>query len=213
MKTYKKRIILSVIAIIIVFMPIICHTIVKKSVSDKMFNNLAEIHYNKVGLLLGTAPITPKGEHNYYFDYRIDAATELYKAGKISYILVSGDNHSKDYDEPTWMKEALIKQGVPDSAIVLDYAGFRTFDSVVRAKEIFGQNNLTIISQQFHSERAVYLAEHFGISAVSYNAKDVDILRKKIKMSTREPLARVKLYLDLITNMQPKYLGDKIQID
>jgi Uncharacterized membrane protein len=215
MKTYKKRIILSVIiiAIIIVFISTICHTIVKKSVSDKMYNNLAEIPYNKVGLLLGTAPITPQGEHNYYFDYRIDAATELYKAGKVSYILVSGDNHSEDYDEAGWMKEALIKQGVPDSAIVLDYAGFRTFDSVVRAKEIFGHNNLTIISQQFHSERAVYLAEHFGISAIAYNAKDVNILRKKIKMSTREPLARVKLYLDLITNKQPKYLGDKIQID
>ena len=97
MKTYKKTIILSVIiiAIIIVFMPMICHTIVKKSVSDKMYDNLAEIPYNKVGLLLGTAPITPQGEHNYYFDYRIDAATELYKAGKISYILVSGDNHSE----------------------------------------------------------------------------------------------------------------------
>jgi len=106
-----------------------------------------------------------------------------------------------------------MTQGIPDSIIVLDYAGFRTFDSVVRAKEIFGQNNLTIISQQFHSERAVYLAEHFGILAVSYNAKDVDILRKKIKMSTREPLARVKLYLDLIINKQPKYHGDKIQID
>ena len=215
MKTYKKRIILSVIiiAIIIVFISMICHIIVKKSVSDKMFNNLTEIPYNKVGLLLGTAPITPQGEHNYYFDYRIDAATELYKAGKISYILVSGDNHSEDYDEAGWMKEALIKQGVPDSAIVLDYAGFRTFDSVVRAKEIFGQNNLTIISQQFHNERAVYLAEHFGISAIAYNAKDVNILRKNIKMFTREPLARVKLYLDLITNKQPKYLGDKIQID
>ena len=155
MKAYKKRIILSVIiiAIIIVFISMICHIIVKKSVSDKMFNDLDEIPYNKVGLLLGTAPITPQGEHNYYFDYRIDATTELYKAGKVSYILVSGDNHSKDYDETGWMKEALIKQGVPDSAIVLDYAGFRTFDSVVRAKEIFGQNNLTIISQQFHSEQ------------------------------------------------------------
>ena len=191
----------------------ICNTIVKKNVSDKMFNNLTEIPYNKVGLLLGTAPITPKGEHNYYFDYRIDAATELYKAGKISYILVSGDSHSENYNEAGWMREALIKQGIPDSIIILDYAGFRTFDSVVRAKEIFGQNNLTIISQQFHSERAVYLAEHFGISAIAYNAKDVNILRKKIKMSTREPLARVKLYLDLLTNKQPKYLGDKIQID
>ena len=101
------------------------------------------------------------GNNNLYFDYRILAAVELYKAGKIKYILISGDNRKKDYNEPEEMKKALIQKGVPAKFIYLDYAGFRTLDSVVRAKEVFGQNQLTIISQRFHNERAIYLAEKF----------------------------------------------------
>lgn len=215
MKKYIKRaiIICSLLVLTGIVTAITCYSIVKFSVAERIYNKVEDIPYNKVALLLGTAPVTPYGGHNRYFDYRIDATASLYKSGKISYILVSGDNHKKGYDEPTWMKEALMKQGVPENAIILDYAGFRTLDSVVRSKEIFGQEKITIISQEFHNERAVYLAEHYGIDAVAFNAKDVELLRKKLKIAIfREALSRVKMFIDIATGKKPKFLGEKIEI-
>lgn len=187
---------------------------VENAVEGHIYCDTDIIPYNKVGLLLGTNPIGPSGGPNYYFTYRIEAAVRLYEAGKISYILVSGDNHSKEYDEPMCMKMALMEKGVPESAIVLDYAGFRTLDSVVRAKEIFGQDSFTIISQRFHNERAICLAKHYGISAIGFNAKDVRMAATNLKIAIgRESMARVKMYIDILINKQPKFLGEKINIE
>ena len=209
-KILKGTVTLLIFCIIVA---VVCHAVVKQTVSTSIYDKVAEVPYNKVALLLGTAPVTPTGEHNFYFDYRIDAATELYKAGKISLILVSGDNHKQGYDEPTWLKEALMAQGVPENAIVLDYAGFRTLDSVVRAKVVFGQDSITIVSQDFHNERAVYLARYYGMSAVGYNAKDVDVFTKKLKITIlREYLARVKMFWDILTDKQPRFLGESIEM-
>ena len=122
-------------------------------------DDIEKLPNQKVGLLLGTSKTLPNGYKNYYFYYRIDAAEKLYKSGKIEYIIVSGDNSRKDYNEPEDMKNELINRGVPADKIYEDFAGFRTLDSVVRAKEIFGQNSYIIISQKFHNERAVYLAQ------------------------------------------------------
>lgn len=187
--------------------------VVRCSTANRVFDNVEDIPYNKVALLLGTAPVTPKGLHNFYFDYRIDAAEKLYKAGKVDYFIVSGDNSKKGYDEPQWMLDSLMVRGIPAEIIYCDYAGFRTLDSVVRTKAIFGQDSITIVSQKFHNERAVYLAEHYGINAVAYNAQDVEWLDKKLQIAIfRESLARVKMYLDMLTGKQPKFLGDKIEI-
>lgn len=191
----------------------ICFSVVKNNAENQLYSDVKQIPHNKVGLLLGTAPVTPWGVHNNYYDYRINAATELFKAGKIDYILVSGDNHSTDYDEPTCMRDSLMVRGIPKDKIILDYAGFRTLDSVVRAKEIFGQDSITIISQQFHNERALYLAKHYGIEAVAYNAKDVEYWKKKLKIHGREYLARVKMFIDLYTGKKPKFLGERIKIE
>lgn len=191
----------------------ICFSVVKNNAENRLYSDVKQIPHNKVGLLLGTAPVTPWGVHNNYYDYRINAATELFKAGKIDYILVSGDNHSTDYDEPSCMRDSLMVRGIPKDKIILDYAGFRTLDSVVRAKEIFGQDSITIISQQFHNERALYLAKHYGIEAVAYNAKDVEYWKKKLKIHGREYLARVKMFIDLYTGKKPKFLGEKIKIE
>lgn len=163
---------------------IICFGIVRNNAKNRLYSDVENIPYNKVGLLLGTAPTTLSGTRNFYFDYRIDAAAALFKAGKIDYILVSGDNHSSDYDEPSCMRDSLMARGIPQDKIILDYAGFRTLDSVVRAKEIFGQENITIISQQFHNERALYLANFYGINAIGYNAKDVIFRKNKLKIIT-----------------------------
>lgn len=178
---------------------------------NHVFDDLKTIKNNKVGLVLGAGKYTTYGNVNLYYKYRLQAAYQLYNSGKINIILISGDNSRKDYDEPTDFKIDLIKMGVPESKIVLDYAGFRTLDSVVRAKEIFGLTELTIISQKFHNERALFLARHFNINAIAFNAKGVS-RRYSIKTTLREYLARTKASIDLLFNVKPKFLGEKIEI-
>lgn len=190
---------------------IVCDRTIKKHTVSKVYTEVGIIPVNKVGLVLGTSPKLKNGNNNLYFDYRILAAVELYKAGKIKYILISGDNRREDYNEPEEMKKALMQKGIPEKSIYLDYAGFRTLDSVVRAKEVFGQNRLTIISQRFHNERAIYLAEKNGINAIGYNAKDVNAY-SGLKTNIRELFARVKMFIDLATDKQPHFLGEKIII-
>ena len=203
------------IALLILISPVVLVFIsnfsIERNAENKTFSNLAEIKKNKVGLVLGTAKILKNGRTNLYFSYRINATVELYKNGKIDYVLVSGDNGNKNYDEPTDFKEELIRKGIPANKIYLDYAGFRTLDSVVRSKEIFGQESITIISQEFHNERAIYLAEKNGIEAIGYNAKDVSG-RYGLKTQLREYLARTKVFLDIVFGVGPKFLGDKIEI-
>lgn len=166
---------------------------------------------NNVGLLLGTSSNLKNGAKNDFFFNRIDAAVELYKSGKIKNFIISGDNSKTDYNEPTDMKDELVKNGIPDSLIYLDYAGFRTLDAVVRARDIFGQNSFIVISQKFHNERAVYLARKFGIDVFGYNAKEVQAY-KGFKTKLREFFARDKTFLDLFFGVKPKFLGEKIII-
>ena len=176
-----------------------------------LYSNVIEIPENEVGLVLGTSKFLKNGQINLYYQHRIEAAIALYKAGKIRYIVVSGDNSRKTYDEPTQMKNDLVAGGVPKNVIYLDYAGFRTWDSVVRIKEIFSQNNFTIVSQRFHNERAIYLAHRYGLNAVGFNAEDVSKYYG-FKTNLREKLARVKVFIDFFTNKKPKFLGEKIEI-
>ena len=184
---------------------------VEKNAKNKTFASISNIPKNKVGLVLGTVKILKNGRINLYFKYRVDAAVSLYKSGKINFILVSGDNGNKNYDEPTDFKNELIKRGIPAHKIYLDYAGFSTLDSVVRAKEIFGQESITIISQQFHNERAIYLAEKNGITAIGFNAKDLTG-KYGLKVRLREYLARTKAFIDVFIGTKPKFLGEKITI-
>jgi SanA protein len=165
-----------------------------------------------VGLLLGTSKFLSKGISNPYFQNRIKAAVNLFNAGKIKYIIISGDNAHLSYNEPRDMKKELLSYGIPDSCIFPDYAGFRTFDSVIRCREIFGQEAFTIISQQFHNERAIYIARHNNIAAIGFDAEDVDSYNG-FKTNVRELFARVKVFIDIfVIHQEPKFLGDKIQI-
>ncbi|MGH1386518.1 SanA/YdcF family protein [Kordia sp.] len=209
MKKWSKR--AGWMLVLLVVGIVICNVYVEFSSKGKTFNNTTEIPKNKVGLLLGTAKYLKGGTINLFYQYRINAAVKLYKAGKIEYILVSGDNGSKYYDEPTTFKEDLIAAGVPEDKIILDYAGFRTLDSVVRSKEIFQQESITIISQQFHNERAIAIANAKGVNAVGFNAKDVSG-RYGFKVEVREIFARVAMCMDLVIGKQPKFLGEKIAI-
>ncbi|WP_298761871.1 ElyC/SanA/YdcF family protein [uncultured Psychroserpens sp.] len=207
----KKLRLLVLLAVFILFALIITNYMVSYQAKDYVYNSVTDIPKNKVGLLLGTSKFLSNGNINLYYTYRINAAVALYNANKIEFVLISGDNGSKSYDEPTTFKTDLIAQGIPEDKIFLDYAGFRTLDSVIRSKKIFSQDSVTIISQQFHNERAIYLAKHNNINAIAYNAKDVQG-RYGLKVQLREYLARAKASMDVLFNVEPKFLGEKIEI-
>lgn len=211
----RKKIIfasfLFFIIALIVFI-IIANILVISAAKNRTFSDVKSISKNRVGLLLGTSKWDRYGRLNLYFKYRVEAAVKLYNAKKIDYILVSGDNRTKNYNEPIELKNELLKRGVPEEKIFLDYAGFRTLDSVVRAKEVFGQDTITIISQHFHNSRAIFLARYKGIEAIGFNAKDVPISRG-IPVKVREVFARTKALWDIITGVGPKFLGEKITIE
>lgn len=183
-----------------------------KNTEGKLFSDVNNIPYSKVGLLLGTTKYTKKaGFYNPYYTNRIEATNKLLKAGKIKYIIISGDNGRKEYNEPELMRADLIKSGVDSTKIYLDYAGFRTLDSIIRLKEVFGQDSVTVISQKFHNERAVYIASKEGIVATGFNAKDVTAAQG-VKTQLREKLARVKVFIDCFFGTKSKFLGKKIRI-
>ena len=210
-----KRIVLLVLAVLAVAaiaVTIAANISVNRTAEGLCYNSTSKIPYHRVGLLLGTSRFGRRGNPNPYFDNRITACAELYHAGKISKVLVSGDNSRKGYNEPEDMKQALVEAGVADNDIVLDYAGFRTYDSMVRAKRVFGQDSLTVISQRFHNERALYIARRIGVVAVAYNADDINFRASKTRVTIREWLARTRMALDLLFMHDPHFLGEPIEI-
>ena len=210
----KRKIVLTAILVSTItgFLTIyFCNSIIVESAKAKLYSDSKNIPFNRVGLLLGTSKSGLNGHNNPYYDYRIQATIRLIKEGKIRYLVISGDNSRKDYNEPELMRSDLMNAGIDSSIIYLDYAGFRTFDSIKRLKEIFGQDSVTFISQKFHNERAIYIASKEGISAIGYNAADVGS-RQGMKTQLREKLARVKVFVDFLLGTKPKYLGNKITI-
>lgn len=190
---------------------IACQLIVLGGASGRHFDALTVLPQNRVGLVLGTNKFVARGRHNAYYTQRITAAAKLYKAGKVEFLLVSGDNRRSDYNEPLTMKRDLIAAGVPKGKITCDYAGFRTLDSLIRAKEVFGQSKLTIISQRFHNERALFLARANEIEAVAYDVGTGDFPQGKTAL--REILARAQAVLDAwVLRTRPKFLGEHIAI-
>ena len=176
-----------------------------------LYDAVNDVPHRRAGLVFGCSEKLGTRD-NLYFKYRIEAAAELWKAGKVDCLIVSGDNREKYYNEPVAMRKALVEAGVPFRKIACDYAGLRTLDSVVRAKKIFGLDEVTLISQKFQNERAAYIAKANGIDVVGYNAQDVEGYAAR-KTEDREVLARVKMWLDVhITNEQPKHLGDPVSL-
>lgn len=183
-----------------------CYAAVSINAAGRTCDAAEDMPYNEVGLLLGTSPITPQGGHNYYFDNRIKATAEPYKSDKIRRIIASGGDYSErenGCDELAAMRDSLTAYGIPDSVITLDYQGLRTLNSIVKAKAIYRLDSLTIISQKYHNERAIWLAEQYGLHAIAYNAPTPDIIDKRIKNISREFLARVKIFIDLLIGTKP----------
>ncbi len=186
---------------------------IRASASERIFQETANVPTRKTALLLGCSEYLNDGRENLFFKHRIKATSQMFEAGKIHSIIVSGDNSRKDYDESTDMMNALVRAGIPKRAIFRDFAGFSTLDSVVRAKEIFGQTEITVISQEFHIERAIYIGQVRGIDVLGFAAKNVEGMAGR-KTHIREYLARCKAILDLqILNRQPRFLGERIAIN
>jgi SanA protein len=178
----------------------------------KVYNSIEEVPERKIGLVLGCSKFLSNGRQNLYFQQRIDAAKELYFSDKVKFLLVSGDNSTKYYDEPTTMKKDLIALGVPGNKIYCDYAGLSTLDSVVRTKEVFKENQFIVISQGFHVRRAIYLGLAHDIDLIGYAPQGVSGLGS-LKTELRECLARGKALLDVkFLNRQPKFLGEPVII-
>lgn len=190
---------------------VLADTLTIQKTKNAIYSDISQIPENKVGLLLWTSKYITDGRINLFYTYRLEAAKSLYDARKIDFILVSGDNGDVRYNETDTMKQDLIEIWIPEEKIYGDYAGFRTLDSVVRARDIFGQESYTIITQKFHLERAIFLAQSEEIEAIWFPAKDVPVSRAP-RVWIRERLARVKMMLDIIFGVNPKFGGESIEI-
>ncbi|MBL9114056.1 MAG: YdcF family protein [Verrucomicrobiaceae bacterium] len=201
-----------VIGIISVLTPLAAEWWIARQSRPRCFTNAAEVPVCHAAVVLGTSPLMRDGRSNLFFNGRMDAAAKLLKAGRVKTLIVSGDNGSAEYDEPTAMKAALVTRGVSSERVVLDYAGFRTLDSVVRAKEVFGQTRVIFVSQPFHNARAVYLARAVGMEAYGFNAREVPAAASW-KTWFREKLACAKALLDVhVLNTRPRFLGERVPV-
>ena len=210
-KPHKIKAIL-ILLLLFVFAVFVCNFVVIKKAAPYLYDSADDMPEYKAGLLLGTSKYLKGGDPNPFFEKRIDAAALLIKKKKIDYIIASGDNRTQSYNEPLRMKEELVKHGIPEKKIFLDFAGFRTLDSVVRCQKIFGQQSFVIISQKFHNERAVFIARALGIEASAFNAQSVPIPEAP-KTLIREYFAKVRAFLDVYTGKSPKFLGEEVVIE
>jgi len=206
-----KRIILTLVVLFVLLFAFTNLWIVR-STKSKIYSDVTKLPHHRIALVLGTSHRTSSGSPNPFFEKRIETAAELYRIGKIDHFILSGDNRTMYYNEPMAMLKALLKKGVPASAITLDYAGLRTLDSIVRCKQIFGQNKIIIITQPFHSYRALFISKYYDMDAIAMVAEEPDF-EYSIKVRVREYLARSKAVLDLyVLKTNPRFMGKKAQI-
>lgn len=187
------------------------HQWVLQVAEGRCLDDMESLPKAEAALVLGCSPQIGTRPNLFYL-HRMEAAAALHRAGKVKTLIVSGDNGSHQYDEPTAMKDSLVALGVPAGSIYCDYAGFRTLDSVVRAEAIFGQKKFIVVSQRFHNERALFLARLHGLEAYGFNAADVT---RSVGLMThlREYLARVNAVLDVtLLQTRPKFYGPKVEM-
>lgn len=201
----------SILCALLVLIIVLTNSVVTNTGKKYCYDSIDSIPYNHCAIVLGTSKYLWNGKRNQYYTDRIMAAVDLFNNYKVDYIIVSGDNRARNYNEPITMHNDLLMAGIPSKRIILDYAGFRTLDSVVRGKEIFGQSQYTIVSQFFHNQRALYIARRRGIEAIAYNAGGVQE-KLAFKVQLREMAARVLVVIDQITQKQPHFLGEKVMI-
>lgn len=203
----KIYIVIGLILTVILCAIVVCDQSVAYNAEGRLYDDVVSIPHRKVGLILGTSPISIwNGRRNYYFEYRIKAGAELYKAGKVDWLVVSGGdyrNTENGYDEPVAMRDSLMKQGVDSARIILDYDGTRTLNSIAKMRDVYCQDSIIIISQKYHNERALYQAKYLGIKAICFNAKTPGRRTSWWRNRGREVLARVKLFIDMARGLHP----------
>lgn len=172
-------------------------------VKDKIYTDIQTLPPYENALVLGTAKYYSKGVPNLYYKYRLEAALELYQQGKIKKLLLSGDNKTPYYNEPKTMRTDLSKMGVKNAYMEQDFAGYRTLDSVIRAKKVYHLEPFIIITQEFHCERALFIAKTHNINAVCFAAKYPE---GHIKVRLREFIARVGMLYDYLKGVMPETL-------
>ncbi len=201
-KSKKVTIIIGIIGLCFIIGLGLCYSIVSWNASGRTYENVKDVPKMEYGLLLGTSPITPQGAHNYYFDNRIKAAVELYEEGKVRKLILSGGDYSgkqkNGCNELEAMRDSLVAHDVFPQDIILDYEGLRTVNSIVKVKEVMKIDSCIIISQEYHNQRAIWLADHYGLYAVGYNAKPSPFWKNRVKNIAREFLARPKMFIDFI---------------
>jgi len=210
-KVKKIWIVVLIILILFVLTITLVNVTVTRFGNKFIYNSVDSIPHNHCALVLGTSKYLWNGKRNAYYTNRIKAAVELYNHNKIDFIIVSGDNRKRNYNEPITMYNDLVAAGIPNKNIILDYAGFRTLDSVVRGKVVFGQDRFTIVSQSFHNQRAIYIARKKGIEAIAFNAED-SLSKIAFKVQLREVAARMLVIFDMAISRQPHFLGEKVVI-
>lgn len=205
----KILLLVEIMVLLPLLLLFVTNQVINTATRQHLFDSLEQLPENRVGLVLGTSPRLKDGRANPYFNYRMEAAAKLYHHNKVQYLIVSGDNRTRYYNEPEYMRQALIELDVPQSVIFSDNAGLRTYESVVRARDVFGQKEITIISQKFHNQRAVYIAKRKGINAVGFNAADV---RQEMNDRTRirEWFAKTKVFWDLLFEKDTNYADDTV---
>lgn len=209
MKKDKLARILASIAVGVLLIIAISNAWIIESTKGNIYYSIDNLPVKNVALVLGTSDKLMSGENNPFFQTRINMAANLYKSGKVKHLLLSGDNRSKYYNEPQKMKNALKDMGIPDEAITLDFAGLRTLDSIVRCKEIFGLDDVIIVTQKFHCYRALFLSKYYGLDAVGMST---DAVPKSMAFKTvlREIFARtVAIWDTYIINKSPKHMGER----
>lgn len=192
------KIFLGILLLIVLFV-VTCHYLVLSNARGRLYDDADSIPHRTYGMLLGTSPKSRiTGKKNVFYKYRIDAAVALYNSGKVDTILISGSDHSHEgVDETVCMRDSLLSRGVPAEIIMTDGEGYRTIESVLRARDVFGINSYTVISQRFHNERTLYLSDHLGLhDTIGYNAVSPHTGWSFITY-IREYLARVKMFLDI----------------
>lgn len=209
-KSLIKGILTAFFAVVLLLLA--CNIWVILSTTSQVYSEIRDVPDRDVALVLGTSKRFADGRPNTYFKNRIEAAARLYKEGKVKHLILSGDNRTQYYNEPRDMQNALIERGIPDNAITLDYAGLRTLDSVVRSKKVFGQEDVVVVTQKFHSYRAVFIGDYYNINTIAYAAEDVPF-RESFNILFREFLARPMAVLDLyVLRKNPRHLGQPEEI-
>ncbi len=211
----KLIVVLSVALFLVAGVAFICDRQVTDYARTRLYDNVDSIPHRKIGLILGTSPVSMwNGRRNYYFDHRIEAGAKLYKAGKVDWLVVSGGDYRRTengFDEPVAMRDSLMKQGIDSAKIVLDYDGTRTLYSIAKMRDVYHQDSIIIISQKYHNERALYQSKQLGLDAIGFNAKTPGRRVSWWRNRGREILARVKLFVDLIRGTHTDFKGSLSQ--